>query len=120
MLIEDVTEPLPMRRRIPLSEYDSEVAQYWCYPKNCGFGPEDFSHGSRVKAWWYCVFYKHHVFQQEITDRVRWQRSTCRGCPFCASKIVTEENSLQVCAPAVAAQWHPSKNGKLRPNEVTS
>jgi DNA-directed RNA polymerase subunit RPC12/RpoP len=120
MLIEDVTDPLPMRQRSPLSEYDSEVAQYWCYEKNCGFGPEDFSHGSNVKVWWYCVLYKHHVFQQAIKDRVRWHGSTAHGCPFCASKIVTDENSLQFCAPAVAAQWHPSKNGTLRPSEVTS
>jgi positive regulator of sigma E activity len=118
MLIEDVIEPYPMRRRIPLSGYDSEVAQYWCYRKNCGFGPEDFSYGSNVEAWWYCVFDKQHVFQQAIGVRVQCQGSIAHGCPFCASKLLTAENSLQFCDPAVAAQWHPTKNGTLRPTEV--
>jgi len=107
-----------MRRRTPLSRSHPEIAQCWCYEKNCGFGPEDFSFGSNVKAWWYCVFDKQHVFQQIINARVDNQPNSPHGCPYCASKKVSATNSLQFCAPAVAAQWHPSKNGKLRPDDV--
>jgi hypothetical protein len=119
--IEEVTEPFPMRRRIPLSRRHPEIAQFWCYEKNCGFGPEDFSYGSTVKAWWYCVFDKQHLFQQAIQTRVRIELEATEyghGCPYCASKKVSASNSLQTCAPQVAAQWHPSKNGALRPINV--
>jgi hypothetical protein len=122
-LIEDVVEPFRMGQRTPLSESHYEIAQFWCHEKNCGFGPEDFSYGSGVRAWWYCVFDKEHVFQQPIKVRVRLERDSTvfgRGCPYCANIRISATNSLEVFAPAVAAQWHPSKNGKLRPTEVVA
>jgi hypothetical protein len=55
--IEDVIEPFCGSRRrnmIPLAVYDPIIALEWCYKKNCGWGPEDFSHASTVRAWWRC------------------------------------------------------------------
>lgn len=31
----------------------------------------------------------------------------------------TENNSLSVCEPELASQWHPTRNGTLRPEDVT-
>ena len=55
--IEDVQEPFCGQHRksmVPLLDADPKVADQWCYEKNCGWGPEDFSQGSQVKAWWQC------------------------------------------------------------------
>ena len=43
------------------------------------------------------------------------------GCPFCAGLRMLEGcgcNSLAVRCPAVARQWHPTKNGSLLPTQV--
>lgn len=36
-----------------------------------------------------------------------------------SKKKLTPENSLQTVNPALAAQWHPVKNGSLTPKDVT-
>ncbi len=41
------------------------------------------------------------------------------GCPFCNGKRASVTNALSVVAPHLAAQWHPTKNGTLRPDDVT-
>jgi len=112
-----------MMRRIPLSSAYSEIAQFWCYKKNCGFGPEDFSSGSNVLAWWICVADKRHIFQQSIADRVASERNSKvygHGCPYCASKKICLTNSLQSLYPAIANEWHPTKNGKVTPGAVAA
>ncbi len=42
-----------------------------------------------------------------------------RGCPFCAGQGVSVTNSLKTLFPKIAKQWHATKNGKLRPEDVT-
>src|SRR5690606_18848218 len=39
-------------------------------------------------------------------------------CPFCCGLKTSNTNSLAAVAPEIAAQWHPTKNGKLRPEMV--
>jgi very-short-patch-repair endonuclease len=41
-----------------------------------------------------------------------------RGCPGCANKQVSVTNSLESLFPEVAEEWHPSKNGEVRPSQV--
>jgi hypothetical protein len=41
------------------------------------------------------------------------------GCPYCAGKKVCEDNCLLTVNPDVAAQWHPTRNGALKPTDVT-
>jgi len=40
------------------------------------------------------------------------------GCRSCAGKIASKDNNLLVLYPALAAQWHPTKNGDLKPDAV--
>ena len=41
------------------------------------------------------------------------------GCPVCANRVVKpRENDLAATHPDLAAQWHPTKNGKLTPRDV--
>lgn len=61
--IENVIEPCRRPGLTPLSEREPELALEWYYPKNCGFGPEDFSYGSQVAAWWQCKLNKKHIWR---------------------------------------------------------
>lgn len=46
---------------------------------------------------------------------------TCQntGCPYCAGQRVNHTNCLSTTVPDVAKEWHPTKNGKLTPNDIT-
>ena len=64
-------------------------------------------------AWWVCE--KGHEWRAQVKSRV----AGC-GCPVCANReIRPTENGLAAQYPQLAAQWHPTKNGALTPEEVT-
>ncbi len=120
--IEDVQEAFCGCRRknmVPLCDANPEVAAEWCYEKNCGWGPEDFSQGSNVRAWWRCSSNPDHVWKTSI-----WRRCGRSGkCIDCFGKNlhgrkVIPERSLAVLFPDIARDWHPTKNGKRTPHDV--
>ena len=82
----------------------------WHPTKNGDRTPKEFSQGSRFKAWWKCS--KGHEWQAVIYSRV------LRGCPYCAGRLVTKKNNLKVKNPKLAAEWHPTKNGELNPEDI--
>jgi len=43
-----------------------------------------------------------------------------QGCPYCSGKRVNHTNSLATTHPELAKEWHPTKNGDLKPQNVTS
>lgn len=115
--IEDVSEPFCGCRRkhmVPLLDAYPIVSSEWCYEKNAGWGPEDFSHASTVNAWWVCPY-----CLREYKARVSSRTANLTGCPYCASKKVCEDNALSVFHPVVSKEWHPKKNGKLKVSDVT-
>lgn len=116
--IENIKEPFCGRRiagTVPLVETHPELAKEWCYKNNCGFGPEDFSYGSRVKAWWVCSSCNRE-FKSKISKRTESQS----GCPYCANRKVCSDNSLATLYPSIASEWHHEKNGALTPHSVAS
>jgi hypothetical protein len=46
-------------------------------------------------------------------------RSRGYGCPYCAGRAVGSDNCLEAINPKLAKQWHPVKNGRLTPKDVT-
>lgn len=44
---------------------------------------------------------------------------TVQKCPYCSGKKVGLSNCLVTKRPDLASQWHPLKNGKLTPYDVT-
>jgi very-short-patch-repair endonuclease len=56
----------------------------------------------------------HDSYLQTVSNRRK------SGCPACAGRVVTSANSLQAVAPDLAAQWHPVKNGDLRPSDIVA
>jgi len=74
--------------------------------------PNNVTSGSGKKVWWKCE--KGHEWDAIIGNRAKG-----RGCPYCAGKLVYEDNCLQTLKPDIAKQWHPTKNGNLTPKDVT-
>ena len=97
-----------------LATTSPELAEQWHPFKNGSLTPRDVTEGSHRKVWWRCE--KGHEWQAAVTVRAR----KGSGCPICAGKrIVPGENDLQALFPLIAGQWHPAKNGALRPDTVS-
>ena len=104
------------RRPIPgetdLATRYPDIASQWHPTKNGDLTPSDVVPGTRRKVWWVCD--KGHEWRAAVSARVNGS-----GCPVCTSKmIIPGENDLASQYPAVAAQWHPTKNGTLTPEQV--
>lgn len=115
--IEDVQEPFCGRRRPgtrSLAEAYPEIAFEWCYLKNAGWGPDDFSHAQGVRAWWVCS-----ICDREYKTVISYRTSKGSGCHYCASKRVCKDNALSKLYPDIAKSWHPTKNKNLKVSEVT-
>ncbi len=64
--------------------------------------------------WWVCG--KGHEWETAINHRVHG-----KGCPYCSSKCLLKGfNDLQTVSPKIAAEWHPTRNGDLKPSDVFS
>ena len=93
-----------------------ELSNEWDYEKNYPLRPENFSYGAGNKMWWLCK--SGHSFQATINHRTGKKQQT--GCPQCSGRVASEDNNLLIIFPKVAKEWHPSKNGKLTPKQLTS
>ncbi len=89
------------------------LAREWHPSRNAGLAPNSVSFGVRARVWWKCPEADDHEWQARVFDRVRGAR-----CPFCTNQRVAPSNSLAALRPEVAATWHPSRNGRLTPEEV--
>lgn len=117
--IENVTQAYPLLGRTPLSVSHPGVAATWHWKKNCGFGPEDFSKGSGVYAWWICEENKEHIYKQQIKTRVRGSNHSTNGCPYCSGTRVSKSNWLKAY-PKIARELHPTNNGDLTPKTIVA
>jgi hypothetical protein len=91
------------------------LAAEWHPAKNGNLNPNDLPPGSDKKVWWRCSKGPDHEWQAPVYNRT----GNKSGCPYCAGKKVSVTNSLAHQYPAVAKQWHPKKNGKVTPDQVT-
>jgi protein-arginine kinase activator protein McsA len=96
------------------------LSKEWDYNKNGELTPEQVTKGSHDKVWWNCE--KGHSYPAYVYRRAG---ANGTGCPTCyelygrfAPKKVKREKSLVVKKPEIANQWHPTKNGNIRPDEV--
>lgn len=67
---------------------------------------------SNKRVWWQCRSKFKHEWQASISSRVR-NKSGCKAC-------LHIKNPLSVAAPALAAEWHPTKNGSLTPDQISA
>ena len=91
-----------------------EIAKEWHPTKNGTLEPTDVIAGSEKKVWWLCD--KGHEWQASLVNRTRQNQ----GCPFCSNRRVLQGyNDLATTHPEIAKEWHPTKNGELKPTMVT-
>lgn len=91
------------------------LAAEWHPIKNGDLTPQKISYGYDKKVWWRCT--NGHEWQAAPKTRVRMGA----GCPICANDVAQAGyNDLTTLFPAVAAEWHPTKNGNLTPSQVVS
>jgi len=91
-----------------------DVAKEWHRTKNGKRKPSEFISGSKKKVWWKCTKVDDHEWEATITNRTHGS-----GCPFCARRKSSKDNCLADLNPDLAKQWHPTKNGDLKPTHVT-
>ena len=89
-----------------------DLLAQWDPDKNGALYPDAVSYGSRKMIWWRCE--QGHEWQSPPYARV----GRGRGCPYCAGKKLSPEQSLKALYPEIALQWHPDKNGQLLPEQV--
>ena len=96
-----------------LADLYPDVAKEWHPTLNGNLKPTDVRPKSGKLVWWRCS--KGHEWQARICHRTY---DRCR-CPQCSGKLVIKgENDLQTTHPEIAKEWHPTKNGDLKPTDV--
>ncbi len=98
-----------------LSSRFPNIAKQLHPTKNYNLTAENLSYGSGRKVWWQCLDNPSHQWEAAVHNRTQSQNDKC---PICSSQY-SKANSLQAMHPEIAAQWHPSKNGDLKPDQVT-
>ena len=91
------------------------LAKQWHPTKNRGLKPTQVCAGYMKKVWWQCE--QGHAWQAAVSTRVKQGAD----CPVCSNYVaLAGYNDLQTLYPAIAAQWHPIKNGLLAPSQVVA
>lgn len=90
------------------SELDVEA------PVTAGLTADQIVAGSHKRVGWRCSACEHR-WEAQVGPRTGRQRA---GCPACAGHVVTTNGNLATTRPEIAAQWHPVRNGDLRPQDV--
>lgn len=99
-----------------------ELAKQWHPTKNGELTAVQVTASSNKKVWWLYPYDdpktgKHFDFEWEA---IVSSRNKGTGCPFLTGKAVWPGfNDLQTVNPSLAKLWHPTKNGKLKPTQVT-
>lgn len=90
------------------------LALQWHPSKNGALTPRELAPSSNRRIWWRCAL--GHEWQARVYSRTSMQT----GCPYCANrKVLAGFNDLATQEPKIAAQWHPTLNGTLSPDQVT-
>jgi hypothetical protein len=96
---------------ITLAEWNPELAAQWHPTRNGDVGAADVRPKSSKRVWWQCS--AGHEWEAVISGR-----SNGLGCPYCSGKRVGYGNSLADLDPVLSAEWHPTRNGDLKPSAV--
>jgi hypothetical protein len=86
----------------------------WDFNRNREIIPESVVAGSDKSVWWKCSKGDDHQWKAKIGER-----TAGNSCPICAGRKVVLSNCLATLNPKIASEWHPTKNKKLTPYDVT-
>lgn len=88
-----------------------DAARLWHPTKNGSLTPRDMPPASGKDVWWKCE--KGHQWKARIASVQKYPI-----CPRCSKTILSEEYNLAVLHSNLVREWHPTKNGKLKPSQV--
>ncbi|MFC1884764.1 zinc-ribbon domain-containing protein [Thermodesulfobacteriota bacterium] len=93
-----------------------KIAEEWHPTKNRDLRPDDVIISSRDPAWWRCKKDPSHEWEVSVSARVYYKS----GCPICSNinKKKPMYPSLEEYSPILSEQWHPTKNGMLKPSDI--
>lgn len=103
--------PSPPGKGNSLAEVRPDLVAQWHPAKNGTLSPSAICFSSNKKVWWLCG--KNHEWEASPNGRAR------TGCPYCSGKRVCADNCLATLLPALAKEWHPTKNVSLTPRDIT-
>lgn len=90
-----------------------EIAKEWNYEKNYPLLPTQVLPKSNKIVWW--VGKCGHEWKTAICHR-----TDDRNCPYCSNqKVLVGFNDIATTNPEIALEWHPTKNGKFNPQDLT-
>lgn len=89
------------------------LAKEWHPTKNGSLSPRDVTPASSIKVWWICK--KGHEWEAVVYSRNRGI-----NCPFCQNHQETDFKHLALSKTGLLKEWHPTKNERLNPKDVTS
>ena len=92
-----------------------DLAREWHKTKNGRLKATSVPSTCDLLIYWRCLDNPKHVWRCQLKNRTR---RGGRGCPICAGQVATPEDSLARVNAKLARQWHPRKNGDLRPRDV--
>ncbi|WP_370462444.1 zinc-ribbon domain-containing protein [Nocardiopsis sp. FR6] len=112
-LIMAEADPGGEARKLSLADTHPSLGLQWHPAKNEGLTATMVLPGSNRMVWWKgpCG----HEWKTKISHRAI--RGT--GCPYCAHRLPHEAHNLAVVHPEVAARWHPTNNGEVRPGSLS-
>ncbi len=93
-----------------------DVARQLHPTKNGDLNPNYMAPKTATRAWWQCDVNSKHVWDATVNSRT----ASKSGCPYCGGDKADETNSLASLYPQIAREWHPVKNGELRPDMVVT
>jgi very-short-patch-repair endonuclease len=100
-------------------ETHPEVAKQWHPTKNGTMKPENYTFGSGKKVWWLCEKKCPekclHEWETTILSRCRDNRN----CPYCCNQKICFHTSIVTTNKEIVNQWHPTKNGDLKPYQFS-
>ena len=112
-----------------LNTVNPELAKEWHPTKNGMSTPYNTAPNSNKTVWWFLPYDvpddypvhhlrgKHFDFEWQATV---YERMEGNGCPYLSGRRVYQGfNDLKTVNPELAKEWHPFKNGNLKPSEVT-
>lgn len=106
-----------------LQTLNPQLASEWHPTKNGNLTPQDVTVKSTKKVWWLLPYDdsetgKHFDFEWEATIG---SRTAGNGCPYLVgNQVWVGYNDLATNYPNLAREWHSTKNGDLRPTQVTA
>ena len=107
-----------------LETVNPSLAKLWHPTKNGKLKPTQVTINSTKMVWWMYPYDdlktgKHFDFEWQSS--IVTQNTSKRYCPYLSNQAIWKGfNDLQTINPRLALQWHPTKNGDLKPEQVTS